>query len=411
MAEAEGAPDDIAFGTEAEWAAVHDCYGPSTSTPRTLKRLFSPDEKTRKNAISWLYAALFHQGGRFEATIKAAPLVIEIALHPALPPDARRFLCEYIVSLAYGFAEELPYRGVFPPDHLALLDEAKTGKWREMSEAARQIERYCDRWVARDLYRAIIARRAALYPLIEHENASVAAAARIALSLLAADDPAFRARFEALLGRETADLASTGAPAEIEPAVSLIIGAATMARAARIAAPEALLGPWLEAAAPRLRFAAAIALAEPDRIDRFRAPLIDGLTTPTVRGARTPVHQVWTSLEALALGLVEDALADAPEARTALWLDAFAANLDAPDTDRALKSTSMILNLLSPSRTKRFADTPASALTPLQRRGLEAIRDRGFWSVAGGAFLNFTQLIGAYGLPETKEGLSDYLDP
>ena len=407
----EWVPRDLDFGTEETWARHHDCYGPSTSTPRTLKRLFSPELEERKSGVSWLYAALFHQGGRFEATVAAAPLIIDMAVHPALPAWSRRFLCEYIAALAYGYTEELPWRGVNPMQRQTLLELATEEPiWRRRDTAGLRIEPYCDTWTARDLYRVIQERRERLYPLIEDEDAAVAAAARAALTLLAADDQTFQARMEALLTAAGGELAAGHQPADPEPVVCLLIGVATIARAMDAPKPDALLTPWLAADAFRLRFAAAIALAEPETINAYRQPLIDGLIAPAKRGQRAGLDQVWTSLESLAMALVYEGLSAAPDADKAVWLDSFAANLSAPDIDRALNAAQLILKLLAPSQKQLFKGCPAAALTPLQRRGLEAIRDHGLWSLGeGGMFLNFSNIIRAFGLPETRDGFAAYL--
>lgn len=415
MMDPEWVPTDVDFGTEQYWSEVNDCYGPSTTTPRTLKRLFAPDQATRDRAVYWLYAALFHQGGRFEATIRAAPLLIDIAVYPALPAWSRRFLCEYITALAYGFAGELPYRGVNPPERLALLKEAtKQGVWKQTDEAGLRIEPYCDKWTAHDLYRVILDHRTRLYSLIEYDDASVAAAARTALSLLAADDVTFRYRMEKLLAKAGDEFSAGREPADPEPAVSLLVGIATMARATKTPKPCALITPWLDAAQLRLRFAAAVALAEPISIGAFRAQLIEGLTTPTVRGECPPLDQVWTSLEALAMSIVHEGLSGAQNCEKEAWLDGFVANLDAQDIDRALKAAELVLNMLSPSCKKEFKDFPAVTLTKLQRRGLEAIRDRGLWSLSGdgedqSTLLNFRQIVASFGLPDSRKELAEYL--
>jgi hypothetical protein len=76
---------------------------------------------------------------------------------------------------------------------------------------------------------------------------------------------------------------------------------------------------------------------------------------------------------------------------------------------QSLDITRAILDLLSAGRAKLVGELPAGELDATERAALQAIADFGGWSSDGMGFLNYRLLVEAYGLPDTREGLQQYL--
>jgi len=53
---------------------------------------------------------------------------------------------------------------------------------------------------------------------------------------------------------------------------------------------------------------------------------------------------------------------------------------------------------------------PVDQLDMLQRQTLRAIADYGGWRIDDAIFANYSELVRAYGLPDSKEALQRYLN-
>jgi len=404
-ADGEWVPHDIDFGSRESWARLRDCYGSAEKTPDRLKALFSPNATVRENAVYWLYAALFHQGGRFEATVHAVPLLFTMLEHPDCP--SRAFLIEYLVSVAHGYAEELPYTGVNPPEHIAALKRQIKIPRRELDRRT-LLEPYCETETALAVYQAIFDRRHRLLSFLDDADPEVAARALVAVGLLLADDPAARVA----VAHRLDDLAQTGG--DFPCLAAALVAYGTMDRAMGRPPDIARLSAFLEVSDHRLRFLGALGLATRDTLEALRVPLITGLFEWKTKDAPA-IQDVWCSPRSLAMEMIADFLTTAPESDLVRWIDAFIANVGAQDVEQSLNATRTLLALVSPDPPHGFRRLPAANLTILQRRALEAIRDHGLWTLSGegddrpSSFLNYIDLVRSFGLPRGREGLAAYL--
>jgi hypothetical protein len=67
--------DDVA------WAELSHAYGSAANVPELLRQAASEDDDTAGEAISELYATIFHQGSVYPATVAAVPFLAELARH------------------------------------------------------------------------------------------------------------------------------------------------------------------------------------------------------------------------------------------------------------------------------------------------------------------------------------------
>jgi HEAT repeat protein len=85
---------------EINWAQLNHAYGSAEDVPDLLRGLASPDQDTRNNAISDLYANIWHQGTVYEATAYAVPFLIELLQAPET--QDKPYILQYLYNLASG---------------------------------------------------------------------------------------------------------------------------------------------------------------------------------------------------------------------------------------------------------------------------------------------------------------------
>lgn len=88
---------------QIDWAALRDAYGPATDFPRRLRAVLSSDKDERQEAFGELFGSIVHQGTVYEATVVAAPFIIEVLRSPP------RYDAEYVALLLASIAEGRGY--------------------------------------------------------------------------------------------------------------------------------------------------------------------------------------------------------------------------------------------------------------------------------------------------------------
>ncbi len=382
--------DRIDFGTKDDWARVHDAYGPATKAREDLKNLMSPFPGTRDKAVWNLYGNLFHQGGRFRATRKAVPVLYDVLARPDCP--SKPFILRYLVALAHGYAEEFLPFGVDASTHAAALQAQSDGD-------GPAVEFYCDPDLALDIYDLVQARRVELAPHAADADPAVAVCAMYAAAWLAADDPDARAAIAARAQDSAADVrrSAWSCWALAERAVGL---------RDRLDA----LAPWLAADDPVDRFAAAVASVEADTVEALGPALLAGLGAwPVPKGddaLSKALRETWGLLPSVATGLIRRHV----RAPTDAWLAIHEAALAKVADLSKLAIVADLLRFVLPRQTRGgFKGIASADLTPHQRRALRAVVEHGVW-LDEGSFLNFTELLKNFGLPQDRDSLRVYAE-
>ena len=400
-------PQDIKFGTTEHWSECFDSQGRSTRSPEHLKALFNPDQMRREAAMSELYTTLFHQGVRFRASIKAVPILLDIAERGECPSLA--FVLEYLTALAYGYTAEIGPDGVNPARRMEALREEASIPSGERNPCDSH-EPLCEPAVALELYDLIQQRRDVLAPLLYHQDQSVVAHALIAMALLCADDASARSR---VLGRLERSL--DGEAFEVQAAAMIAVGA--MARAADDSDLMAQLERIYQTQDQKLRFLTAIGLAAPETIDTYREALTWGLIEWRDMDAPS-VRAVWTTPSRLASERIAQCLKGADDGRLGQWVEGFARSVEQSGNWSSHAAAAELLRLICPQEERCFCEFAARRLTLSQRRGLEALRDASLWRDGDedepepsgpSAYLSYVALLKTCGLPASATGLAAYV--
>ncbi|QKG25420.1 hypothetical protein [Actinomadura verrucosospora] len=121
------------------WAGLGHAYGSADDVPGLLRTLRAPDPEERQDALHTLYASIYHQGSRYEASGPAVPFLLALAADPATPD--RDDLLYLAAGMAIGFDESHLPSGV---DIAAWRREVH----RLRAAGPAEEERRLDAWVA-----------------------------------------------------------------------------------------------------------------------------------------------------------------------------------------------------------------------------------------------------------------------
>ncbi len=385
----------ISFGDPKAWERTSDAYGSAKGVPKHLRKLMSGDEGARKDAIWALYGNIFHQGGRFHATLYAIDPLYDMLAHPDCP--SRSFILRYLVNLALGYEEEYFPFGAAPAKHIAALEDYLDGK------SIRQVEFYCDPYIALDLYEKIQSRRSEIIPHIADQSPPIAISAMYAAAFLCPDEPTARKAVVSRLNDRDQDV-------RCATYFTLALMDRCLDRTDRLDE----IAPALNADDRLERFAAATAIAEAHTIHDLREPLVYGLAhwaSPRGKDERSQVLREtwWSQATFIAIDLIREYVTEPTET----WIDAFAVGLRGASAMSGVSIAAALIRFITPKGVRTYKDLPASALTPMQRRGLEVLREHGIWSLNGdmdGQFLNWSTLLRNFGLPETRDTFKAYLE-
>src|SRR5215831_9181065 len=77
---------------------------------------------------------------------------------------------------------------------------------------------------------------------------------------------------------------------------------------------------------------------------------------------------------------------------------------------QSLDLTRSLLDLIVGDRTTPIKDMPSGALDPLELSALREIARHGGWKIGDYGFVNYCELVREYGLPDSQESLTEYLN-
>lgn len=390
------APVDFDLGDKASWSRCHDAYGPSLQTPEDLDKLFSPNTAERKASIRRLYSTLFHQGGRFEATVRATPILFRM-----LEDDrccAQDFILRYLVHIGFGHAAyHLPF-GINPEAHREALQRQINGddNWRN------RIEPNCSAHTALELFDMIRAERVRLVPFLASPDLAIKLSAIWSVSFWCADDIDAREQLRAMC-----------ADAERPVAWSALLALSTMERAMGLRDRDDIASAALASPNPEEALIGAIALADATNIDSLAQTFVSGMSTWRYSiedysgdvDRDDPWYNTWGDVRRLVETLLEAYVSELGD----VWLSAFAEALDARDLTAAVDTARSLLSLVALDRKGSEREIKPSQLTQQQRRALELIYDCSVWRLEDSGLLNVQTMMRNLGLPPSREGLASLL--
>ncbi|WDZ86163.1 HEAT repeat domain-containing protein [Micromonospora cathayae] len=408
---------------DIDWARLGHAYGSAADVPDQLRALRSPDEKVRKDALGALYANIFHQGTRYEASAYAVPFLLELLADPATPD--RDWLLHLLTSLAIGYDESWLPDGVAIAEHRDAaqggreLLAAKPPPWTDDEDDSDDEDddsddgyedgdkEYVEYAYVESLSEADQGRLWAYIALAGYD--AVRAGVPLFRDLLTDPDQGVRVG---------AAYALAWFPEEAAGSVPALVAAAESGRTpgetATALVAAGLLGAAPDAALltdprPVVRWAAAVARA---RVlgDRTDDATVDELlrwsaVVPEPAGDDDSVPFLGGDLS----GYAGTALRHAGPRHADRAFDALLDRLPRVDGKEALRVTAEALRLAFPDG-RLPAGTPATALTPAQRRLADTLVGApGAWLIDGRRFGNFEMLLMEYGLPRDRDELAGYL--
>ncbi|MEU9505759.1 hypothetical protein AB0D32_05705 [Micromonospora sp. NPDC048170] len=404
---------------EVHWRRLGHAYGPADDVPGQLRALRSPDPQARQGALGELYANIFHQGSRFEATAHAVPFLLGLLADPATPD--RESLLSLLTALAVGY------------DETWLPDGFPAAEFRQVADGGRELlaakpppsnddeeedddeeddEEEYDEYAYIESLSAEDQRRFWAHIELAAYDA-VRAGVPLFRALLTDADPGLRVGAAYALGWFPEDAAGS-LPALLAvadgAAEARVVGTALAAAGLLGGAPDARL---LTDPRPVVRWAAAVgrarvlgAAADEATVDvllAWTAAAPDGPQRPPHDGIEVPFHG--GDLHGYA-GLALRQLGPLHADRA---FDALLDRLPTVTGTEALPVAAEALRLAFPDG-RLPEGTPYDALAPRQRRLAEVLaRSPQTWLLDGRTFGNFTMLVGEYGLPRTREALLTYL--
>lgn len=333
---------------EINWAQLNHAYGSAEDVPDLLRGLASPDQDTRNNAISDLYANIWHQGTVYEATAYAVPFLIELLQAPETQDKA--FILQYLYNLASG-SSYLDVHRDYDPDPA----QHNTPEWQ--AQLAQELE-----WV-RLAHEAVHAGMPTYLDLLQHGNFDEKTASAFLISGFLAEDSTLNAPLHSALYYET------------EPLVRAGIAFALSYGKDFDDSLQATLYAQLSDQEPIVRLAAAVALAQqhgPQTPETVREVLFAAFDQPDT--VLEPYERLQYDNGSALVQAMKGCMAlqdPDPTRLTQVLCDA----LGLVDADNALSiSTSLLmLNFKSYSHEQNPAPLRASQLNPAQRQVLQAL--------------------------------------
>ncbi|MFF3853115.1 hypothetical protein [Micromonospora sp. NPDC002575] len=399
---------------DIDWVRLGHAYGSAGDVPGLLRALRSPDEGERQAAFGSLYANIFHQGTRYEASAYAVPFLLELLADPATPD--RELVLYLATALAVGYDERWLPEGVPVAEFRRVADggrellAAKPPPWHGDDETQKEYVEYA---YVESLDEADQQRLWAHIELTVYD--AVRAGVPLFRDLLTDADPGLRAGAayalawfpEDAAGSLPALVAAAEAALEVDEdeAATALVAAGLLG-----AAPDAGL---LADPRPVIRWAAAIGRARVLGVDADQATVDELLAwtaaagpghRPAADGAEVPfLDGDLNGYAGLSLRLLDTRHTDRA-------FDALLDRLPAVTGEKALPVAAEALRLAFPDGSLPKG-APCAALAPRQRRLVEVLaRSPEVWLFGDSTFVNFSLLVGDYGLPRSREAMLAYLD-
>ncbi|MFD0151199.1 HEAT repeat domain-containing protein [Streptomyces sp. NPDC055721] len=397
---------------DVDWAGLEHAYRSAHDVPGHIRTLCGSDDEAREQAFISLFSSIIHQGSRYSASPVAVPFLAKIAI--AGPAAARQDTTLLLTRLAVGWHDEYDvttginvagWRAIaaefWPAELLPWYEEQlavetdpeKRAKLQEMRDWVAAGNSFDPRWSALQAYDAVLAELPGLLVLLDDADARL----RTQIAYLLAWFPEFSATSLPRL--------VTLAAHEKDP-----VTAATALLAVGLAGPPSTvedITPYLDAADPLMRWAAATALVRLAGLDE--APvgpdLLGRAVTELTAAARSTFDHVTDYCEGDLHGHIERTLHSLqPTSEPAATHEALDACLPriARDRDgtRTRKAIEQLFPAPQPHPAPRYAD-----LTVAQQQLLNDLAGhQHVWVIRSSA-----DRLRELGLPCSQEALQSFV--
>ncbi|MGW6562615.1 hypothetical protein [Streptomyces hydrogenans] len=304
---------------DVDWAGLSHAYRSAEDVPGHIRTLCGSDDEAREQAFTSLFCSIFHQGSRYSASPVAVPFLARIAVAgPAAAREDAMWLLtrlavdwhdEYDVTTGINVAGWRAAAAEVGPEELlpwyeeqvaAATDPDKRAQAQELRDWVAAGNSPDSRWSALQSYDAVLAELPGLLVLLDDDDARL----RTRIAYLLAWFPEFS-------GTSLPCLLALAAREE-DP-----VAAATALLAAGILGPPSTVGeiaPYLDAADPLMRWAAATALIRLAGLDEASVGpgLLGRAVAELAAAAREPFDRVTDYCEGDLHAHIERALGALP---------------------------------------------------------------------------------------------------
>lgn len=382
---------------QVDWARLTHAYGSAEDVPDQLRDLVSPEEARRKKALRELYGNIYHQGTVYEATAYAVPFLLEVLTAPEC--DEQPQILDLLTSIVTSYDE------LWLPGGLRVAENRGTAEGGDAVLAAaphpedEDDEDFFD--YLDDLPQDDQARLLAHFWVTAYD--AVRAGVPLFRELLTSDPPTRCMAAYALAWFPEE------APESLRALASVTEGDQEGVVAATASIAMGLLGgrptSTLDDPRPLVRWGAAIALANVDG-PKASQDVVDELIA--VAAGSIPDNWRVPYLEGNLAGYAALALRQVGDQHADRTFDAMLARIPAVSGSSAFIIVKEALRLAFPARPIP-AGTGYAALDDRQRRLVDALAGSpDTWLIDGRQYLNFSNLVGGYGLPADHAGMRDY---
>lgn len=375
------------------WSQLTHAYGAANDVPGQIRSLASANKGERENALWELYGNIFHQGTRYQATPQAVPFLYELIASPKIPD--RHEIVYLLVNLALGYEES------YLPDGLDVAAFRHNLELRD-SQMLPSERADCEGYgfgprVDLDCYDSVRNGVPVLVTLLRDDDARVRRAAAYALAWFPEHASQSLPVIRQLLALESDEINMANA----------LLALGLLARSSHSTTNESELRNFLSHTSLIVRVAAAIALARDPLTDEIIEVLVGAiLTTEQLQGKGDDIRFNEGNLA----GYASLVLARGGVGGRHKIVPALCKALKSVKPYQSLDLTRSLLDLIVGDRATPIKEILPSSLDQLEIFALRAIAEHGGWKISGSIFVNYCELVRAYGLPDSQESLIEYLN-
>ena len=375
-----------------EWNKLTHAYGEASDVPAVIRKLLSDDSEERNQALWVLYGNIFHQGTRYQATPYAVPFIYELIAAPEVKD--RDQLIYLLVKIALGYEEAFLPTGI----DIEKFRQSREDAMKQMSDEDKSD---CEEYgfgpdVELDCYDAVKKGIPELIALLDSEDEAVQNAAAYALAWFPEEADTSLPAIRSIIRKHKNNLYRANA--------LLAFGLLARSSGAQVEAEDFEFELTHESLL--LRTAAAITLYKFPLPDKLVNILIEAIQESSQLQGLEEIQFNEGNLS----GYASCVLTCSDESAYSKVIPALCKTLENVNAYQSLDITSSILQMVVLGKEKYLRDIPVAELKPLEVDALRAIANHGGWKIDDATFVNYSDLVGSFGCPDSQEALLAYLD-